>query len=214
MKISYIGHSCFLFETHAGTRIAIDPFDGIGWKMPRIRAGYVCCTHGHFDHAYTGGVEGARKIITSEGEYQCGDAKIVGIPSFHDDAGGARRGKNMIYKLSADGATVCHMGDIGQAPSEALLAAIGSPDVLLIPVGGTYTVDAAGAFAYVRAIRPKAVVPMHYKTDDCTLDIAPADEFLSLCGAENCIAADCIGTDDLDKYTGKTIVLRRLTDGR
>ena len=214
MKIRYIGHSCFLFETHAGTRVAIDPFDGIGWSMPRIRADYVCCTHGHFDHSYTHGVEGFREIIASEGEHRCGGIKIVGIPSFHDDAGGARRGKNIIYKLSADGATVCHMGDIGQAPSEELLAAIGSPDVLLIPVGGTYTVDAAGAFAYVRAIRPKVTVPIHYKTEDCTLDIAPADEFLSLCGAENCIVEDCIDTDDLGRYIGKTIVLRRQTDGR
>lgn len=214
MKIKYIGHSCFLFETDAGTRIATDPFDGIGWSMPRISAEYVCCTHLHFDHGYTAGVQGCREVITSAGEHVCGSAKVIGIPSFHDDVKGAKRGRNIIYRIEADGVSVCHMGDIGEMPDARLLAAIGSPDVLMIPVGGTYTVDAAGALAYVRAIRPKAVVPMHYKTDDCTLDIASAENFISLIGEENCISAEELDTGDMDRYNGKTIRMRRWTDGR
>lgn len=214
MKIEYIGHSCFLMETDAGTRIVTDPFDGIGWRMPPVRAEYACCTHRHFDHGYVEGVQGCRAVVSSAGEHVCGDAKIVGIPSFHDDARGAKRGSNIIYRISADGATVCHMGDIGQKPTEELLAAIGRPEVLLIPVGGTYTVDAAGALGYVRAICPKIVVPMHYKTEDCNLDIAPVHGFVALCGGENCVEADSIDTDDMDRYSGKTIMLRRRTDGR
>ena len=214
MKIKYIGHSCFLLETNAGTRILIDPFDGIGRPMPAVRAEYICCTHGHFDHNYVAGVQGCRAVVSTAGEHTCGDAKIVGIPSFHDDVCGRKRGSNIIYRVEADGAAVCHMGDIGQEPTGALLAAIGTPDVLLIPVGGTYTVDAAGALEYVRAIRPKIVVPMHYKTADCTLDIAPVGGFTALCGKENCAEADSIDTDAMGEYLGKTIIMRRLTDGR
>lgn len=214
MKIKYIGHSCFLIETDKGVRIVLDPFDGIGYRMPRLHADVVCCTHGHFDHAYTAGVEGFRTLITAAGEYDCGGVKIVGIPSFHDDKRGALRGKNVIYRIEADGVCVCHMGDIGQRPEPSLLASIGRPDVLMLPVGGTYTVDAAGAFAYVREIGPKTVIPMHYKTADSTLDIAPVDAFLALCGRENCVEADVLDTDNLGNYTGKTVVLRRYVDGR
>ena len=145
MKIGYIGHSCFLLETNAGTRILTDPFDGIGWQMPRVRADYVCCTHGHFDHSYLAGAEGCRAVVSS---------------------------------------------------------------------AGTYTIDAAGALGYVRALRPKITVPMHYKTEDCTLDIAPVSGFTALCGNENCMEADGIDTDDMAKYCGKTLILRRKTDGR
>lgn len=214
MKIGYIGHSCFLLETNAGTRILTDPFDGIGWQMPRVRADYVCCTHGHFDHSYLAGAEGCRAVVSSAGRHVCGDAEIYGIPSFHDDARGAKRGGNIIYRICADGVSVCHMGDIGHAPARELLAAIGSPDILLIPVGGTYTIDAVGALGYVRALRPKITVPMHYKTEDCTLDIAPVSGFTALCGNENCMEADGIDTDDMAKYCGKTLILRRKTDGR
>ena len=214
MKIKYIGHSCFLFETHAGARLLTDPFDGIGWRMPRVRADCVCCTHRHFDHNYVEGVAGSREVITSAGEHACGGFRIVGIPSFHDDQGGAKRGNNIIYRIEADGAAVCHMGDIGQQPTKQLLSEIGRVDVLMIPVGGTYTVDAAGALEYVRAIRPQIVIPMHYRTDDCSLDIAPLGAFEALCGADNCAAADCLDTEEMSKYSGKTLILRRWPDGR
>lgn len=214
MKIEYIGHSCFLFEMNAGTRILSDPFDGIGRPMPTVRADYVFCTHQHFDHNYVGGVQGYRAVAEAAGEHRCGEAKLVGIPSWHDDARGAKRGKNIIFRIEADGTAVCHMGDIGQKPTEELLAAIGRPDVLLIPVGGTYTVDAAGALEYVRALQPKIVVPMHYKTDDCNLDIAPVSGFTALCGRENCTEAEFLDTDDMSKYSGKTLLLRRRSDGR
>lgn len=214
MKIRYIGHSCFWLETAAGTRIVIDPFDGIGWKMPRVTADFVCCTHGHFDHGYTDGVHGWKETVSAPGEYACAEVKIIGISSFHDDRQGGLRGNNVIYRIEADGAVVCHMGDIGQEPDADLVHKIGRPDVLMLPVGGRYTVDAAGALAYVRAIGPKTVLPMHYKTEDCTLDIAPPDKFLALFGEDRCVSADEYDTADADKYSGKAVVLRRWTDGR
>lgn len=214
MKINYFGHSCFLMETQQGTRVLVDPYDGIGYPLPRVRADCVCCTHQHFDHNYVGGVDGVRQTISAAGEYAFEDVKITGIPAFHDEVSGAKRGKNIVYLFEADGACVCHMGDIGQAPSEQLLQKIGKPDILLIPVGGTYTVDAAGALDYIGKIRPRIAVPMHYKTEDCSLDIAPISEFVRLCGAQNCEETDCIDSAKINTYGGKIILMRRRNHGR
>ena len=214
MKIKYFGHSCFLMETRRGTCILTDPYNGIGYPLPQVRADCVCCTHQHFDHNYVGGVDGVRQTISDAGEYVFEDVKITGIPAFHDEVNGAKRGRNIVYKFEADGVCVCHMGDIGQSPSEQLLGKIVRPDILLIPVGGTYTVDAAGALEYIGKIRPRVVVPMHYKTEDCTIDIAPADGFIRLCGEQNCEKLDCIDCTDLSVYERKIILLRRRNDGR
>lgn len=118
MKIKYFGHSCFLMETRRGTCILTDPYNGIGYPLPQVRADCVCCTHQHFDHNYVGGVDGVRQTISDAGEYVFEDVKITGIPAFHDEVNGAKRGRNIVYKFEADGVCVCHMGDIGQSPSE------------------------------------------------------------------------------------------------
>ena len=176
--------------------------------MPRLHADVVCCTHGHFDHAYTAGVEGFRTLITAVGEYDCGGVKIVGIPSFHDDKRGALRGKNVIYRIEADGVCVCHMGDIGQKPEPALLASIGRPDVLMLPVGGTYTVDAAGALDWIRAVRPGVAVAMHFRAPGCTLDIAPARS-LEDAGAHCLKVPYEIDLSRMDEYAGKILIPER-----
>ena len=212
MIIRYLGHSCFLLITESGQRLLTDPFTGVGYPMPKVKAEYVLCSHSHFDHGYTEGVEGVREVFQRAGSYERSGIKITGISSFHDDAKGAKRGKNVIFRIEADGVTVCHMGDIGEPVSEKLLAEIGRPEVLMIPVGGTYTIDAAGAMEYIRALQPRAVLPMHYKTKSCSLDIAPLEKFLELAEKKNCIEADALDTACIEGYRGKIILLRRKFD--
>ena len=179
MRLRYLGHSCFLLTAENGTRIVTDPYSGIGYDMPRVAADYIVCTHGHYDHAYTDGVSCPQPPVVRAGEYDLGGVRARGFDSFHDEVRGAKRGKNVVFVFEADGVRVCHMGDIGQPCTEEFAQRLGSIDVLLLPVGGTYTVDAAGAMEYVKAIAPKIAVPMHYAAGG-TIDIAPPGAFLAL----------------------------------
>lgn len=187
MKIEYLGHSAFLLTAADGTRIVTDPYAGVGYPMPRAAADYAVCSHLHGDHANVRGVAGVKGVVTEAGEYTLGGFRVTGFPAWHDDVQGAKRGSVTVFFYEADGARVCHMGDIGQKPTPALLEKIGQPDVLCIPVGGVYTVDAAGAAEYVRLIRPRIVLPMHYDLPGGTLGVAPLGAFLRETGEENCL---------------------------
>ncbi len=186
LKMEYYGHSCFRLTAREGTRILMDPYEGVGYAMPKAEADLVLCSHGHFDHHFRNGVAGTPEWIEAPGRYRRGEVEIQGIASFHDDVRGAKRGRNVIFVVDS-GVRVCHMGDIGEPPSARLLAQIGKVDILLIPVGGTYTVDAAGALEYIDAIGPQVTVAMHYCCEGCTLDIASTDALLAAAGAERCI---------------------------
>ena len=117
--------------------------------------------------------------VSTVGKYQIGDIAIDGFLSNHDEKNGALRGKNIVFTIEADGYKLCHLGDIGEACSPEILKNIGKVDVLLIPIGGTYTIDAKGAKKYVDAIAPQLVIPMHYRPTDGKLDIADEKEFLA-----------------------------------
>ncbi len=175
MKITYLGHSCFLFISETGKRIVTDPYGEVGFAMLRVRADVVTVSHSHYDHCNVGAVEGAPVVLREAGDY--GD--IRAIACFHDEAKGAKRGKNLIFKYRIDGIDVCHLGDLGERCTPELVRAISPVQVLLIPVGGTYTIDARMAKEYVDALRPAVVIPMHYKTKGLTIGIAGAEEFLS-----------------------------------
>lgn len=182
MKIEYLGHSCFLLTTAQGTRLVTDPYTGVGYEMSPVCADYVTCSHFHFDHAYTDAVQGVKKVISASGKYVCNDIQIEGFDSFHDDVKGAKRGKNVIFVYQVEGKRICHMGDQGEVPSPELIAKLGKIDVLLLPVGGTYTIDAAGAMETIRRVSPGMAVAMHFRCKDCTLDIASADKLIALAG--------------------------------
>ena len=177
MEIRYYGHSCFALIGKDGTSILTDPYTKVGYELPAgLSADALTISHGHFDHCFTQAIA-AKQVINGSGKQA---ENIVGIDSYHDPKQGALRGRNIIYKITVDGITFCHMGDLGESCSNALLQAIGKVDVLLIPVGGTYTIDAVQAKEYVDKINPKTVIPMHYKPSDGALDIQSADEFLGL----------------------------------
>ena len=178
MKIQYFGHSCFVLTSDDGTSIMTDPYGGIGFELPRRAVDAVSVSHGHYDHNNIGAVE-TRTVLSREGRFTVGDFEISATKSYHDEVKGAKRGENLIFHFRADGVTVCHLGDLGEPFSSDTLSKIAPADVLLIPVGGTYTLDAAQAKEYVDHIRPKIVVPMHYLCKGLRLDIAPPDKFLN-----------------------------------
>ncbi len=182
MKIRYLGHSCFELTSKKGVTVLTDPYTGVGYELPKgLTADIVTTSHGHFDHSFLQGVQ-AKTVLASAGTHTVEGILFEGIESYHDEKAGTLRGKNVLYKIRVDGLTVCHMGDIGEACSPYLLEKIGRVDVLLIPVGGTYTVDAKGAKEYIDKIQPKIVLPMHYKPTDGSLDITGIQPFLDRCG--------------------------------
>jgi len=167
MTIQWYGHSCFRLESK-GLSILIDPFSKeIGLRPPKIKDDVILVSHNHYDHADTSDASPETIIIKNPGEYEVKGAYIEGIQSFHDNSGGSERGLNIIFIIRFDGMKVCHMGDFGQNDLEGhQLEKIGNVDILLLPVGGTYTIDGKQAVRLVRKIEPKIVIPMHYSVPD------------------------------------------------
>ncbi len=180
MTLEYLGHSCFCLQSKKGTRVLTDPYTKVGYELPDgVIADIILVSHGHFDHNYTQGVKNAVVKITKAGRYEYDDIVVNGFVCDHDEKGGVLRGKNIVNTIYVDGLKICHLGDLGEACSDELIGKIGKVDVLLIPVGGTYTIDSTQAKEYVERIQPKIVIPMHYKPQDGTLDITDEKAFLS-----------------------------------
>ncbi len=183
MKIRWLGHACFLITSSKGTRILTDPFDEtVGYAVPSVEADYVTVSHEHFDHNAVKFVKGRPRVIRGEGTHQLGDVTAHGVHTFHDEARGAKRGENTVFVFDVDGIRLCHLGDLGHVPAQDQVSAIGKVDVLLIPVGGTYTIDAAAAAKVTEMLAPRVVVPMHYKTDAMSFPIEPVDAYLKKVG--------------------------------
>ncbi len=179
MKIKWFGHSCFLITSDNGTRILTDPFDEqVGYTLPHTEVDVVTVSHNHFDHDNVGVVKGDFKYIKDEGNFTHRDIGIKGISTFHDEVGGAKRGKNIVFIYSIDGMTICHLGDLGHALSEEQVKEIGKVDVLLIPIGDIYTIDGDTAIEVIKSINPRVSIPMHYKTEHLSFDLAKPDNFL------------------------------------
>ena len=181
MKIEYLGHSCFKLTESTGTSIVCDPYsDEIGYAMRKVSADAVTVSHGHYDHNAVQNVDGAPLLIDGGQNNGLAGVEINSIKSFHDTSRGKKRGENTIFKFRMDGIDVCHLGDLGEKCSSDLIETLLPVDVLLIPVGGTYTIDAEMAKEYVDRIMPDIVIPMHYRTRDCKLDIDRVEEFTGL----------------------------------
>ena len=164
MQISWFGHSCFRLEAKEGS-ILIDPFSKeIGLKPPKIKDDIVLVTHEHYDHNNVADANYEAFVIRNPGEYEKSGIQIQGIPSWHDNTNGSERGPNTIYVMTAEEITLCHLGDLGQEKlTDQQVEAIGDVDVLMIPVGGNYTIGPKEAVEVISQIGPKIVMPMHYK---------------------------------------------------
>ena len=215
MIIKYLGHSCFKLTESTGTSVVCDPYSEkiVGYAMPKVTADAVTVSHHHNDHDFIENVEGNPVVIDKEDSYDLPGVEINSVKSFHDASRGKKRGENVIFKFRMDGIDVCHLGDLGEACSPDLIETILPVNVLLIPVGGTYTIDAEMAKEYVDRIMPDIVIPMHYRTKDCKMDeIDKVDEFLNLFDGDIIEETDEsvleLSRTDLGEET-KIIVLRR-----
>ncbi len=217
MKIEYLGHSCFKLTESTGTSIVCDPYsDEIGYAMRKVSADAVTVSHGHYDHNAVQNVDGAPILIDGGQNNGLAGVEINSIKSFHDTSRGKKRGENTIFKFRMDGIDVCHLGDLGEKCSSDLIETLLPVDVLLIPVGGTYTIDAEMAKEYVDRIMPDIVIPMHYRTRDCKLDIDRVEEFTGLFDGDSVEESEKCGIELSRKdLTGETriIFLKRCANG-
>ena len=179
LQIRWHGHSCF--EVTNDVTIVTDPHDGksIGIPAPSVSGDIILVSHNHYDHNSVKSVEkDDSKVITDERKRTVTNIDIKGIESFHDECQGEKRGKNIIFKFTMDDITFCHLGDIGHEIDEEITQKIGDIDILFIPIGGTFTVDANQAWNIINKIKPKIAIPMHYKIGGLSLPISGIDPFL------------------------------------
>ncbi|MFH2069294.1 MAG: MBL fold metallo-hydrolase [Candidatus Omnitrophota bacterium] len=180
MTIHWLGHACFLITSEAGVKVLIDPFDAsVGYKVPAVEVDVVLTTHDHSDHNAINVVKGQPQIIRGSGQHQAKGIDFTGVSSFHDTTAGSMRGRNTIFVFELDGIRICHLGDLGHILEHKQVGHIGPVDVLLIPVGGVFTINASDADKVIEHLRPRIVIPMHYKTPAISLPIEPVDRFLA-----------------------------------
>lgn len=201
MKIQWLGHAAFRLTESTGSSIITDPFkaSAVGYAMAYASAGAVTSSHAHSDHNNFEGVKGSPIIINTTGIFDVNGISVHGLATAHDNADGSIRGKNIVYKFGLDGVTVCHLGDIGEECSPELIEQLIPVNILLIPVGGNYTIDAEQAKEYVDNIMPDIVIPMHYKTKHCEMEIDKVDPFLKLFETDQIIEAES-PTLEFDRY--------------
>ncbi len=196
MEIIWYGHACFKIKGKEGS-IVIDPYDPdmMGLKLPKdLSADIAIKTHDHPDHNNLKLVTGAQLQIQGPGEYEVKGLAISGISVFHDTKEGAERGRNTIYNMNVDGVNIVHCGDLGHTLTEDQIAEIGNCDILLIPVGSVFTIDAHTASEVVSQLEPKIVIPMHYGTSESKVELEPIEKFLKEMGAENTEAINKLTT--------------------
>jgi L-ascorbate metabolism protein UlaG (beta-lactamase superfamily) len=182
VEITFYGHACFRIR-EIGVTVVTDPYEKeIGYTLPRIRADAVTISHSHEGHSCSRGFRGSPRILSCPGEYEIGGVFITGVPTFHDAQGGKERGQNIAFLFDFDGLTVCHLGDLGHVLTQSHVESLDGINVLLLPVGGRSTLDAARAAETVGLLEPNVVVPMHYRTPGLSRDLAPVSSFLKVMG--------------------------------
>ena len=216
MKLQNLGHASFRIISEMGTTIVTDPYDGkmVGFEMSRVRCDVVTVSHHHGDHDCMDAIIGNPAVLDEAIACAADDIAVTSYETFHDDVKGAKRGKNLVFSFLVDGIKVVHMGDVGCLDEDVASKIMGC-DVLLLPVGGTFTVDAVGAKWYVDKVKPKIVIPMHYKTEEHSFNVDGVEKFLALFDAES--VTDSV-SDSLTLYDAPTneqtrvIVLERYED--
>ena len=181
MKRKWLGHSCFAITLDDGRVIVTDPFDdSVGYPPLHVTADIALSSHGHFDHNCFAAVEGDPEIINRPGVYERSGVTITGVPSFHDEVRGAKRGENVIFVVEAGNMKIVHLGDLGHQPdTPEQKAAIKDADILLIPIGGTFTITTPEAVKLIETFRPRVAIAMHYQNDCCHFPITDCSEFVA-----------------------------------
>jgi L-ascorbate metabolism protein UlaG (beta-lactamase superfamily) len=165
VTIKWLGHSSFLISLDDSVKIVTDPFDSnIGYPSPDETADICMVSHDHFDHNCVSVIKGSPEVVKGTGEKEAKGLKFKGVASFHDEKGGSERGENTIWAFELGGIKFAHTGDLGIDLTDFQRKEIGKVDVLFVPTGGFYTIDAATATRVVSSLNPRVVIPMHYKT--------------------------------------------------
>lgn len=187
MYLSYLGHSCFKLQDKVGADgvvVVTDPFDPemVGFKMPSFEADIVTISHDHKDHNNLKALRKNPFVVRAAGEYEVGGVFIEGIDSYHDSKEGAEYGDNIIYRLEVDDISITHLGDLGTTLDTKQLEKLEGTDILLVPVGGLYTLDAAKAVEVINQIEPRIVIPMHYQLPGGKIKLDSLDKFIKELG--------------------------------
>jgi len=181
MQIKYLGHAAFAITSEKGVKIITDPYTTspeLTYGEIRTTADIVTVSHDHLDHCNVAAVGGNPQVIRQAGVSTAKGIRFKGVISYHDDEGGRMRGGNIIFCFEVDRVKLCHLGDLGHRLDDKQKAEIGRVDILLIPVGGYYTIDAKTATEVCEQLKPGVIIPMHYRTDKGLPGIAGVDEFL------------------------------------
>jgi L-ascorbate metabolism protein UlaG (beta-lactamase superfamily) len=194
MEITYLGHAAFRIKGKTAT-VVTDPYapDRVGLKFPKhITADIVTVSHDHPDHNATREIEGTAYIVNGPGEYEIKGVGIIGLSTFHDEEKGAKRGKNTVYRIEMDGLSIVHLGDLGHTLSAEEVDSLDGVDILMVPVGGFYTIDPAKAVAVISEIEPSIVLPMHYGRTELPAkafgSLVPREAFLKEIGKDDVVA--------------------------
>ena len=192
MEITWYGHSCFRLRDK-GVAVVTDPYSkDIGYTLPRIRADIVTISHDHPDHNNARAIKGSPRVLSGPGEYEIKGVFITGIATYHDGKQGRERGRNTVFIFEFNGLTVCHLGDLGHVPTQDQAEVLSGAQVLLIPVGGVYTINAAQAAEVVSLLEPRIVIPMHYKTPLVKIKLDPVSKFLKAMGVDKPAPVDSL----------------------
>lgn len=186
MVITWYGQACFRIQS-GNVTIILDPFSKkIGLTPPSGQADIVLVTHDHFDHNNIEALKGEYFLVNGPGEYEIKGVKARGILSFHDSEGGAKRGLNTLYVIELEGIRILHVGDLGQELlDDYQLGEIGEVHILMVPVGGFFTIDGKAAAGIVNQVEPKIAIPMHYKVPKLAIsELGGVTEFLEELGEE------------------------------
>ncbi len=181
MKLQWLGHSCFAVTLSDGRVIVTDPYDeSVGYPPLHVRADIVLSSHDHFDHNYFAAVEGDPEIINRPGVYARGGVTITGVASFHDEVRGAKRGENVLFAVQDGDMKLVHLGDLGHLPdTDEQRAILSDVDVLLIPIGGTFTITTPEAVRLIETFKPRTAIAMHYQNKYCQFPVADCAGFVA-----------------------------------
>jgi L-ascorbate metabolism protein UlaG (beta-lactamase superfamily) len=181
MKVKWLGHACFLITSGDGLRVITDPYaggGGINYSPIRETADVVLVSHDHGDHNNVSAVQGKPEVIKESGTKTAKRIEFRGIATAHDASQGSERGPNTVFCFALDNLNLCHLGDLGHVLSPGQVTEIGAVDILFVPVGGLFTVDAVAASRVCDQIKPRIAIPMHFKTSKCAYPIAGVEAFL------------------------------------
>jgi L-ascorbate metabolism protein UlaG (beta-lactamase superfamily) len=213
MKIRWLGHSAFVLTSDSGTKVLTDPYESgsydgaVGYKPITEKVDVVTASHTHEDHYCVKDLPEGFECTTKPGKHEIKGISITGTKTYHDTSGGKERGPNIVYVFEVDGIKVCHLGDLGHPLSDEDLASIGKIDVLLVPVGGFFTIGPKEAVEVMKQLSPSVTIPMHFKTEVLGFPIEPVDNFLSLAGDHEKIGAAEIEVKKEDLGGERIVVL-------